>query len=136
MRKQITVLIIIVVMCLPGCGVFSPPEHFTPVQKVEYTTLKTLQSAKVFRGFALKSAGTAYKNGLMDETVKQDIIQAGDKLQMAINGAADALIHYHKAGGIGGSTILDDKLGKYQSIFNRFLEKVTPYIKGKEAVDV
>jgi len=136
MKKQIVFLMIIVMICLPGCGLYTAPQHFTQAQKVEYTTLKTLQSAKVFREFALQSAGTAYKNGLMDDAVKNDIIKAGDRLQMAINSAADALVLYHQARGMGGTKALEEKLTGYQAIFNRFMEIVTPYITGKEVVDV
>lgn len=136
MKKQIVLLVSVLALCFIGCGAFVAPEQFIPVQKVEFTTLKTLQSAKAFREFALSAAGAAYKNGLMGEEMKQDIIKTGNRLQLAINSAAEALILYHEAGGIDGSASLEERLADYQAVFNRFMEIVTPYIRGKETVDV
>lgn len=128
MKKQISFLIVIIMMCLASCAILSTPEHFTPAQKVEYTTLKTLESAKTFREFALESAGSRYKQGLMDESTKEKIIKIGDELQLAINTAADALIAYKNTNGLVGDQSIAEKIGNYQAIFNQFMEAVTPYV--------
>jgi len=128
-------LAVLVAFALSACSMFEAPDDFTEGQKVEYTTLKTLKSAKIFRDFALASAGSVYKNGLMDAETKDKIISVGDKLQLAINHAADALIAYKQSGGLGGDQSLQEKLLVYQSLFNQFMEIVTPYVldtAGKE----
>ena len=111
-----------------GCAGFKAPANFTQTEKVEYTTLKTLKSAKIFREFALESAGSVYKKGLMKEDTKEKIIEIGDDLQLAINSAADALIAYKQSGVLGGDKTLQEKLVVYQTLFNQFMEIVTPYV--------
>ena len=120
---------------LMGCSGLKAPDNFTPAEKVQFTSLKTLKSAKIFKEFALGSAGSIYKKGLMKEETKEKIIKLGDELQRAINSAADALIAYKKSDGLGGDKMLEEKLIVYQALFNQFMEIVTPYVMnltGKE----
>ncbi len=123
----LAIVVILVGLSAPGCSLFIAPVDFTGSGKIEYTTLKTLQSARVFREFALGTAGSVYKNGLMSESIKEKIITVGDELQQAINTAADALIAYKQSAGTGDET-LQEKLVVYQALFNEFLEIVTPYV--------
>lgn len=129
--KLFFVMIFLAIVCCYGCSMFQAPDNFTPEQKVEYTTLQTLKAAKDFRIFALKSAGSLYKKGLMSEDTKNEIIKIGDELQKAINDAADALALYHQTGGLK-SEILEEKIMAYQSLFNKFLEIATPYMIDEE----
>lgn len=122
--------LLILGLFLTGCAGLSAPDNFTQTEKVEYTTLKTLKSAKIFREFALESAGSVYKKGLMEDETKEKIIKLGDQLQLAINTAADALIVYKQSGGLGGDKALEEKLIVYQSLFNQFMEIVTPFVAG------
>jgi len=128
--------LLILSLFLMGCAGLNPPDNFTQTQKIEYTTLKTLKSAKIFREFALESAGSVYKKGLMKEDTKDKIIRLGDDLQLAINTAADALLAYKKSGGLGGNQALEEKLIVYQSLFNQFMEMVAPYVAGTSGKEV
>lgn len=107
-----------------GCASFTPPSDFTKSEKIQYTTIQTLKSAKAFREFTLESAGAVYKKGLMDDDTRDKIIEIGDRLQQAINVAADALLAYRQS---GETYSLEEKLSIYQAVFNEFMEIVTPY---------
>lgn len=126
--QLLLLLIVVTVLFMTGCTAFQAPETMTETEKVTFTSLKTLKSAKIFREFALESAGSIYKKGLMDEETKEKIIEIGDDLQLAINGAADALIIYNDSGGLSGEKTLEEKLLVYQALFNQFMEIVTPYV--------
>lgn len=121
-------LVLLVFTGTIGCRTLTAPDHFTGPEKVQFTTLKTLKSAKIFREFALESAGSVYKQGLMNEETKDKIISVGDELQRAINSAADALIAYKKSDGLGEDQSLRKRLLVYQVLFNQFMEIVTPYM--------
>ncbi|MCP3941500.1 MAG: hypothetical protein GY710_08470 [Desulfobacteraceae bacterium] len=130
------VLSTILLFFVVGCAGLTAPNHFTQAEKIEYTTLKTLKSANTFREFALESAGSVYKKGLMEESTKEKIIMLGDQLQLAINTAADALLAYKNSGGLGHDKTLEENLIVYQSLFNQFMEIVTPYVVGISGKEV
>ena len=119
------ILSLFILLFIVGCAGMNAPENFTPEQKVQFTTLKTLQAAKTFRVFALGAAGDAYKAGLITDVDKDKIIVIGDNLQEAINMAADALIAYKLS---GDEITLYGKVAIYQKLFNQFMEVVTPYL--------
>lgn len=128
-KTGVLLLILMFSLGAVGCAALTAPDHFTEPEKVQFTTLKTLKSAKIFREFALESAGSIYKQGLMDEETKDKIIFVGDELQRAINSAADALIAYKQADGlVDGDPSLRKRLLVYQVLFNQFMEIVTPYV--------
>jgi hypothetical protein len=123
----ISLIMLFVLTCLfSGCSYFEAPESFTPKQKMEYTTLRTLTAAKKFRVFALGTTAELYKKGLLTEEQKEDIIKIGDALQGSINTTAGALILYHK--GAATQETVNESIEEYQSFFNDFLELVSPYL--------
>lgn len=124
----------IVSMVCFGCFTFKSTSKLTQVQKVEYTTMRTLEAARDFRVFALETSGTLYKSGLMDDDTKIRIIKAGDNLQNYINTASDALLIFHTTNGDYGTAEIDASLAAYQAAFNSFLEIVTPYLLNKGIV--
>lgn len=127
MQKVFIVLFMIaILLSTQGCSLYQAPDSFTPKQKVEYTTLKTLKTAKQFRVFALSLTGDLYKNGLLTEKQKEEIITLGDSLQGSINTAANALILYHK--GLIQEENVSEKIEDYTNLFNDFLKLITPYL--------
>ena len=127
MRCNFTLLILLMFMiCLNSCA--TAPDTFTPAEKVQLTTLKTLKSAKIFRVAALQSTAVYYKRGLIEEKDKEQIIEIGDQLQLAINIAADALIIYKETESVDDMANMDIKIMQYQQIFNQFMELVSLYL--------
>lgn len=128
MFRTIFVAIALAIVCF-GCSYFQAPDSFTAKEKVEYTSLRTLEAAKTFRTVGLEAAGAVYKAGAMDEKTKGKIIEIGDDLQEAINTAADALIAYKTmTDELADTSTLEAKIAAYQKVFNEFMELVTPYL--------
>lgn len=107
-----------------GCA----PKSFTPVEKVIYTTTKTLETAKTFRHSGLLVAADFYKQGLMDEELKQEIVIVADQLQDAINKTADILKIYLVSEGKEGAMELEDKVLLYQQLYGKFSNLIMPYL--------
>jgi len=111
-------------MVMPGCA----PAHFTPTEKVLYTSTKTLVAAKNFRDTGLSITGGLYKQGLLSEELKIAIIEVGNQLQDAINKTSEALEIYKLSDGSSGGADLQTKIVLYQALYGKFSELVMPYV--------
>lgn len=117
---------IMMVFMLQSC-VFSAPDSFTPSEKVQFTTMKGLQTAYDFRIFALNSAKTFWDQGLMDIETKDKIVKLGDEFQKAINDTSIALEKYRTYNGVNSSD-LESKISLYQDLYVQFNTLIMPYI--------
>ena len=116
--------VIIVVFITVSCA----PQHFTPVEKSIYTTTKTLAAAKQFRHTGLQIAGDFYKKGLIEEDVKEEIIEVANELQRAINVTAEVLQIYLISKGQEEAQQLETKIIIYQQLYGKFSELIMPYM--------
>jgi len=119
---------ILALVYLFGMVLACAPSHFTPVEKTIYTTTKTLETAKQFRHTGLSVAADFYKQGLLDEELKDEIIVVADQLQNAINQTADALKLYLLADGKEGAMDLETKVLLYQQLYGKFSDLIMPYL--------
>ena len=115
--------LLVLVSMVTACA----PAHFTPTEKKLYTSVKTLETAKEFRVFGLRTAGSFYKKGLIDDEKKNEIIEMGDDLQNAVNKVSEALELYHKLDG-SNEVALEQEIVIYQEIYKKFSDLVMPYI--------
>lgn len=113
------------------CFVFAcAPKDITPAEETSYITFRTLAAAKEFRHTGLSIAAEFYKQGLIHEELKKEIIIVADQLQDAINKVADALTLYIAASGQDSKKDLTDKIVTYQRIYGKFSDLVMPYLLG------
>jgi len=120
------VLFCIFCVCCVGCF----PKTFSRSDKILYSYNQVLQSAKSFRVTALQSAAVYYKQGLLTEDKKVEIIELGDQLQDSINSSANALIVYQQLGSIGEADV-EIQIKEFEQIFEQFTNLVAPLIKTK-----
>ena len=128
-KEELTkyLIIIIIYMFMFSACIFQAPDHFTPSEKVQFTTMKGLKTAHTFRIFALDSAKVYWDAGIMTEETMEDIVKIGDEFQKAINDASLALETYRKNEGMN-SADLGNKIELYQALYVRFNNLVMPYI--------
>ena len=103
------------------------PKNMTPQEKIEFSTLKGLETAKIFRDTALDAARDFWRQGLLSEEQAHEIAEVADDLQRAINEASYALEAYHKTGDLAESDI-EAKAKAYHEIYVRFSNLVMPFI--------
>ena len=121
MKRCLSIMIVFVIV---SCA----PQSFTPVEKTIYTTTKTLAAAKQFRHTGLQIAGDFYRRGLIEEDVKEEIIEVANELQMAINVTADVLQIYLISKGQEEAQMLETKILLYQQLYGKFSELIMPYM--------
>jgi len=128
-KEELTkyLIIIIMYMFMFSACIFQAPDHFTPSEKVQFTTMKGLHTAYDLRVLGLNSAKKFWDVGLMDVETSEKIIKLGDEFQKAINDTSLALETYRKNEGMN-SADLDNKIELYQALYVRFNTLVFPYI--------
>lgn len=105
------------------------PKHLSRVEKMVYTSTKTLEAAKAFRETALVAAGMHFKRGMMSEQLKEEIIFVGDNLQQTINELSDMLIVAKRTQTYTPS--LNEKMVVYHALYGKFVDIVMPFVLEK-----
>jgi hypothetical protein len=122
--KNVSILLTIVMMAFALSACVS--SNFTPSEKTILTTAKTLEAAVIFRDMGLETAGDFYKQGLLSEKEKEEIIEIGNNLYDAILLTKETLRLYHMTGQ-GGKT-LEERVALYQNLYGKFSDIVMPYL--------
>ncbi|MCK5504084.1 MAG: hypothetical protein KAJ10_02920 [Thermodesulfovibrionia bacterium] len=116
--------ILLVLFFVVGCGT----QNLKPTEDIISITIKTLEIAKEFRHVGLCVAGDLYKDNLISEEEKNEIIKFGDELQEAINDVAFALEMYIVLSDEENLIALKDKLAVYQKLYILFARLVVPLL--------
>lgn len=101
---------------------------FTHEEQISFTTLRTLEAAKIFRVTTLKTCGELYKQGKISENDKIKIIEIGNNLQHAINILADILITFEATKDKKYIEQIIENMDVYQKIFNDFMEFTSQFL--------
>lgn len=124
-RKRLTMfLTLVVLLAVVGCA----PKNLTTEDKVIYSVVKTLDTAKTFRTLGLQTAGKLHTDGVIDDKMAREIITVANDLQASINATALLLETYKKTNSEEDKKLLDEKVAIYMELYGKFVELIMPYV--------
>ena len=107
-----------------GNSCIKQPANISTEMRVE----KMLRLATIFRTTGLQVTGDLYRQELLSEDKKEEIIKVANELQLSINTTATALEVYYNLEGSQGLDILEDRLKIYNAAYAQFSALIMPYL--------
>ena len=115
MRRKLSLLVLVLFFFSFACA------HFVE------NSYKTLATAGITYDEAMKAVADAYKQGLINDAQKAEIIKIAQKFHRAYHAAVDALEEYKK--GNVDQAEAEEKVLLVSQILDELLEKVKPLIR-------
>ena len=123
-QNQHLFILFIMMFMLTGCYGLAPT---TPENQIN-TMFKTLQTAKQFRHTGLSIVGDFYKQGLVSEDKKEEVIEIGNELKEIIAVSFDCLKDYVEVKNNTTLSALNSNIQLYNRIYAKFSDLIIPYL--------